>query len=125
MQSLAINLLRKVFGKDRDTLAWSLCKEHAYFWGLCQIAHDHGKGQRKNSASEYSLIPLFSKFAQVSELSSGLIFGKYVIKWHIDRNLIGEALQYGNQCENVLLVMINSEPSLRLYRWIVAIQRGD
>eukprot|EP00527_Entomoneis_sp_CCMP2396_P003172 CAMPEP_0198140850 /NCGR_PEP_ID=MMETSP1443-20131203/3935_1 /TAXON_ID=186043 /ORGANISM="Entomoneis sp., Strain CCMP2396" /LENGTH=550 /DNA_ID=CAMNT_0043803387 /DNA_START=1 /DNA_END=1656 /DNA_ORIENTATION=+ len=120
MQALAIQLMRKVFGQDRDAVVWSLSKEHKYFWGLCQIAHDHRK-----EVGEFDLIPLFSKFATDAELNSGLTFGKYVIKWHIDRNLIGEALQYGKQCESDLLLMMNSEASLRPHRWVVSIQRGD
>ncbi|KAL7571873.1 hypothetical protein ACA910_002945 [Epithemia clementina (nom. ined.)] len=123
MQSLAVNLLRRVSGPERDAFAWSLCKEHAYFWGLCQMAHEH----RKERGTEFTLMPLFKKFdASVCDLGTDMSFGKYVIKWHIERNLFGEALHYGNtQCQDDLLMMINSEPSLRPYRWIVSMQRGD
>ena len=138
-QYLAINLLRKMSGRQ-DALAWSLSKEHAYFWGLCQIAHEHrndgGACQQRGStvntatapttADDFSLAPLFTRFGQVSDMGTGMSFGKYVIKWHIERNLFGEALKLGNtHCQADLLVMINSEPSLRPYRWIVSMQRGD
>ena len=122
MQSLSINFFRKVLGLERDDVAWDLSKEHNYFYGLCKIALDHRK---EGSHSEFDLIPLFKKLEKVTELDTGLSFGKYVIKWHLERNHVGLALEYGKYCESDLTQMLHSEPELRPYRWIVSVQRGD
>eukprot|EP00523_Entomoneis_sp_CCMP467_P011012 CAMPEP_0168739852 /NCGR_PEP_ID=MMETSP0724-20121128/11675_1 /TAXON_ID=265536 /ORGANISM="Amphiprora sp., Strain CCMP467" /LENGTH=1128 /DNA_ID=CAMNT_0008787265 /DNA_START=1 /DNA_END=3388 /DNA_ORIENTATION=- len=127
MQCLTIKLLRDTFGTDRDDLAWSLCKAHHYFSGLCQIAHDHrhSQGRGPRAANHFSLTTLFPKLAQTKDLKTEMPFGQFCIKWHLDRTFIGEALQYGNLCPDDLLVIVNAEPALRPYRWIVSLQRKN
>ena len=126
MMSRAIEVLRKVCGKERDGVAWSLCMDHAYFWGLCEIARQH----RNERGSDFQLPPLVNKFHSngVVDIATDMSFSQYMLKWHIERNLVGEALKYGQTtplCQDDLYQMMSSEPSLQPYRWILAVQRGD
>lgn len=102
-------------------LAWSLAMEHRYFAALCQLAKNH----EKEEATPFQLQPLFKGLGTQKDVGTGMEFATYVLKWHIDRQYFGHALDYGKYCPMVLHQMVQQEESFRPYRWIVAVQHGD
>jgi hypothetical protein len=102
-------------------LAWSLAMEHRYFPALCQLAKNH----EKDDLSPFQLKPLFKELGTQKDVGTGLEFSTFVLKWHINHQFFGHALEYGKYCPTVLHQMVQQEESFRPYQWIVAVQHGD
>ena len=107
-------------GGMRD-LAWVLAQEHNYFAGLCELA----KENEKEPESLFQLQPLFKELGTNEDVATGLGFGAFVLKWHVDRKLYGHALEYGEFCPTELKQLVESDPSFGKYRWILAIRNGN
>ena len=120
VQSVGVNLLRRL--KVDDELVRDICVDYHYFGGLCEIAHGH---ETKADATIYTLDSYFETLASTCDLSTGLIFPMYALKWYSDRNLLGHVLKYGQKCPEVLSQLIMDEDKLKPYRWIHSTRIGD
>ena len=53
--------------------------------------------------------------ASAHDVETGLTFGAFVLKWHVDRKLYGHALEYGEFCPNDLKRLVASDPEFGQY----------
>jgi len=117
MQAMVAQLLMN----DSPDLIWALSQEHKYFDGLCQLARKF----ESDPDTPFGLDPLFKMLGNQEDVGTGLTFGRFVIKWHVDRGLYGHALDYGNHCPTELKQLVETDPTFGQFRWIVAVRNGN
>ena len=107
--------------EEKKDLAWLLSVKHRYFAGLCQLAKEY----EKEPDTQFQLQTLFKELESKKDVETGLPFASFVLKWHVDRKLYGHALEYGEECPAELKRMVESDPGLAPFRWIVGIRNGN
>eukprot|EP00977_Amphora_coffeiformis_P026980 scaffold32070_cov203-Amphora_coffeaeformis.AAC.3 len=118
MQAMVTQLLIQ----EDPQLAWDLAQEHNYFEGLCQLAR---KFESESESDSFALEPLFKVLGNKEDVRTGLAFGRFVLKWHVDNGLYGHALDYGKHCPRELKQLVETDPTFGQFRWIVAVRNGN
>jgi hypothetical protein len=120
---VGFDLLR--LSKLEDALVWNVCLQHLYFGGLCQLAVDYSGTSSKSSLFAINS-ELLKKLQGKHDVATGWSMDKFVLKWLVDRKMIGKALVLGKDiCPETLAEVMMEEELMYPHRWMISIRQND